>query len=180
MLLFLALAALSAEAQLQLSIDTSQAKNIVDSSYINYNIDTGSLYNGMNFSDTKFRTLVTALGPAWIRIGGTAVDASHYFPDAPYTVGVPNPCAACGSGASAISNAMLTQIVDFMQATGMSLLWDFNGETERDSPLGPWNPALNATPLLDWLESKYAGTIDFASRQQRAAGEGCRGAQGPP
>jgi hypothetical protein len=153
-----------AAAQLSLSIDTTKAKTTVDAAFVNYNIDTGSLFNGMDFTDVKFRTLVSALstGGAWIRIGGTAVDASYYFPDAPYNTGVPNPCASCGSGASAISNAMMSQIIEFMQATGMSLLWDFNGETERDSPLGPWNPALNATPLLDWLESKYAGKIDFA------------------
>ena len=143
-------------------LDMSRAKTVVDDSYINYNIDTGSLYNGMNFSDTKFRRLVSQLAPAWIRIGGTAVDASYYFPDAEYNIGVPNPCASCGNGASAISNAMLKQIVDFMNATSMRLLWDFNGEGDRFSPLGPWNPALNATPQLDWLQANYAGKIDFA------------------
>jgi hypothetical protein len=159
----LALALLAgAYAQVQLTVDTSVAKTVVDLFYVNYNIDTGSLYNGMNFSDTKFRTLVEQLGPAWIRIGGTAVDASYYFPEHPYNVGVPNPCDACGSGASAISNAMLMQIVDFMKATGMKLLWDFNGEGTRFSPLGPWNPAVNATPLLHWLDSYAGGTIDFA------------------
>jgi len=153
---------LTEAAQVSLEYDDSKVKTTTDAFFINYNIDTGSLYNGMNFSDVKFRRLVSQLGPAWIRIGGTAVDASFYFPDAPYNVGIPNPCAACGSGASAISNAMMTEIVDFMQATGMNLLWDFNGEVTRFSPLGPWNPAVNATPLLDWLNVTYGEAVDFA------------------
>jgi hypothetical protein len=41
-----------------------------------YNIDTGSLYNGMDFSDPKLRTLVSQLAPSIIRVGGTAVDYS--------------------------------------------------------------------------------------------------------
>lgn len=157
----LALAALST-AELSLTFNAATSHNTVDKSFINYNIDTGSLYNGMNFSDTKFRTLVAQLAPAYIRIGGTAVDSSFWFPDVPYLIGQVNDCPTCGSGASAIGKDMITQIIDFMQATDMTLLWDLNGEKTRDSPLGPWNPSINATPFFDWLDSKYGGQIDYA------------------
>ena len=53
-----------------------RAPSSLHAEYLCFNIDTGSLFNGMNFSDVKFRTLVSHLAPAIIRIGGTAVDAS--------------------------------------------------------------------------------------------------------
>jgi hypothetical protein len=151
-----------ANAEVTLTLNAQTPQTIVDKLYVNYNIDTGSLFNGMNFSDTKFRTLVSQLAPAVIRIGGTAVDSSLWFPDTPYLIGQVNSCPTCGSGASAIGTDMMTQIIEFMQATNMSLLWDLNGEKTRDSPLGPWNPAVNATPFFTWLDGKYGGVIDFA------------------
>lgn len=144
-----------------LSLETKVAKHTVDSRYVCYNIDTGSLFNGMNFSDAKFRTLVSQLGPSIIRIGGTAVDASFYFPETPYIVGGINDCATCGNGASAIGNEMLSTVFDFIIATDMSLLWDLNGHSARKGT-GPWLPAFNFTPMAAYLESQYGGKIDFA------------------
>ena len=144
-----------------ISVDTRVAKHEVDTRYVCYNIDTGSLFNGMNFSDTKFRTLVSQLGPSIIRIGGTAVDASFYFPETPYNIGGINDCATCESGASAIGNEMLTAVFDFIGATDMSLLWDLNGRSARKGT-GPWLPAFNFTAMASFLDSKYAGKIDYA------------------
>jgi hypothetical protein len=58
-----------AATQLILDFNASEVIHEVDASYINYNIDTGSLYNGMDFQDKKFRALTAQLGPAYIRIG---------------------------------------------------------------------------------------------------------------
>ena len=52
--------------------------------------------------------------------------------DAPYLVGQQNLCATCASGASAIGNAMLDAVFDFIAATGMTLLWDLNGLQARN------------------------------------------------
>ena len=123
------------------NFDASKPSYEVDKTYVCFNIDTGSLFNGMNFSDTVFRTLVTNLGPSIIRIGGTAVDFSYYFPSAPYLIGQINDCPACGSGASAIGNDMIDAIWSFMAATNMSVLWDVNGEMERKGT-GPWDPTM--------------------------------------
>jgi hypothetical protein len=157
-LLFSAAVAL---ADVRVDVDLAAPYHTVDKLYVNYNIDTGSLFNGMNFSDPKFRTLVAQLGPAIIRIGGTAVDASYYFPDTPYLVGQINTCDTCGNGASAIGEEMLTTIFDFLAATGMSLLWDLNGEMLRVGT-GPWLPQGNFTPMADFLQSKYGGKVDYA------------------
>jgi hypothetical protein len=93
--------------------------------------------------------------------GGTAVDASFYFPDTPYLVGQQNACPTCGSGASAIGTAMLAEVFDFIIATNMTLLWDLNGERTRNSN-NQWDPSVNATPMFAWLQQEYGGKINFA------------------
>ena len=161
LLSFAAAAASAAAADVSFAFDPSRAQNEVDKRYVCYNIDTGSLFNGMDFNDPKFRTLVSQLGPSIIRIGGTAVDASYYFPGTPYLVGQVNDCATCGYGASAIGEEMLTAVFDFIGATGMSLLWDLNGEMARKGT-GPWLPAFNFTPMAGFLQARYGGKIDYA------------------
>ena len=140
--------------------------NTVDDRYVNFNIDTGSLYNGMDFADTKFRTLVAQLAQPYssiIRVGGTAVDSSFYFPEAPYLIGQPNVCATCGSGAAAVGNVIMDALFDFAASTGMSLLVDVNGKDFRGGvdATGPWDVTANTTALLAYLNSKYAG-VDYA------------------
>ena len=80
----LAVASASAQSSLTLDFDGSRPLHTVSSRYVAFNIDTGSLYNGFNFSDTVLRTLVKQLtlgaGSSIIRIGGTAVDSSFYEP----------------------------------------------------------------------------------------------------
>ena len=150
-----------------LSLDAATPLHTVSDVYVAFNIDTGSLYNGMDFADPVFRTLVQqlTLGGAGagsiIRIGGTAVDSSYYFPDAPYNVGSPNQCGGnCPNGSSDIGNAMLTAVFDFIGATGMSLLWDVNGAGFRDGT-GPWSAAGNATAMLGFLQSRYGGKVKY-------------------
>ena len=118
--LLAALVATSAHSppSLSLSFNETIPRFTVDKNYVNFNIDTGSLYNGLNFSDPKLITLVKQLAPATIRIGGTAVDSSFFFPAAPYNVGSPNQCAPpCPSGSSDIGTAMLDAVVTFIQVT---------------------------------------------------------------
>lgn len=162
----LLLASTASADLLDLSLGT--AINTVDPQYVNFNIDTGSLYNGMDFSNEKFRTLVSQLAQPYgsiIRVGGTSVDFSFYFPDAPYLVGQPNVCPTCGIGAAAVGNEILNALFDFAKDTGMTLLLDVNGKDFR-SPgpdgNGPWNVTANTTAMLAYLDSKYGGTVDFA------------------
>ena len=160
----LAVASASAQSSLTLDFDGSRPLHTVSSRYVAFNIDTGSLYNGMNFSDLVLRTLVKQLtlgAGSIIRIGGTAVDSSFYEPEAPYIIGGINQGPTAPNGSSSIGNAMLTAVFDFIIATNMSLLWDVNGATFRKGN-GPWSPAGNATAMLAFLESQYGGSIDFA------------------
>ena len=156
------------QQSLALTFDAAAALHEVSGQYVCFNIDTGSLYNGMDFTDTVFRTLVRQLtlggsgAGSIIRIGGTAVDSSFYFPKAPYHIGAPNQCGGnCPNGSSDIGNAMLTAVYDFIGATGMSLLWDVNGADFRDGT-GPWSAAGNATAMLSFIDSQYGGKVNYA------------------
>jgi hypothetical protein len=164
-----ATAAAAPQQALALSFDgAAPPLHTVSDRYVCFNIDTGSLYNGMDFSDPVLRTLVTQLtfggdrAGSIIRIGGTAVDSSFYFPDAPYNVGAPNQCGGnCPNGSSDIGNAMLVAVFDVIGATGMSLLWDVNGASFRDGT-GPWDASGNATAMLAFINSRYGGKVDYA------------------
>lgn len=154
--------ALAPAAPISLTYVTTSYLKEVDTHYVNFNIDTGSLYNGLNFSDAKLRILTQQLAPATIRVGGTAVDSSYYFPDAPYNVGAPNQCGGnCPNGSSDIGNAMIDALFDFALATDMTLNFDVNGESFRTG-VGPWDPAGNWTAMSAYISSTYGGRVNFA------------------
>lgn len=52
----------SSLGQMSLVFNGSEIIHEVDATYVNYNIDTGSLYNGMDFRDPKLRALTAQLG----------------------------------------------------------------------------------------------------------------------
>ena len=56
---------------------------------------------------------------------------------------------------------MLDDIVALATKANVQVLFDFNSLEFRDHK-GQWDPAGNATATLQYLESKYAGQIDFA------------------
>jgi hypothetical protein len=51
---------------------------------------------------------------------------------------------------------MIHAVFDFIAATDMSLLWDVNGRSARATPLGPWLPAANFTPMAAYIDSVCA------------------------
>jgi heparanase len=119
-------------------------------SFLSYNIDTGSIYNGIDLTNPKFRTLVAQLAPSIIRIGGTAVDYSFYLPDSTNPQGGPAPSGSY----TFISNQIWDGILDFIQATDMTLLWDFDSLQFRDSS-NIFDPSKNATAFLEYTYQNY-------------------------
>lgn len=61
------------------------------------------------------------------------------------------------AGDTSFGTALLDALVEFTLATGLELLYDFNGLSFRNPPTGPWDPKGNATAILDYIQSKYAG-----------------------
>ena len=70
------------------------------------------------------------LGPAVLRVGGTAADYSWYLPDDPRT--------GDGDAHTVISNRVFDAVVSFAQRANVQLMWDFNG-LQRDAN-GDWDP----------------------------------------
>lgn len=53
------------------------------------------------------------------------------------------------------SNARFDSVMALVKATGVQLLWNFNGLFRTG---GAWDPTANATAFLQYVNSKYAGT----------------------
>lgn len=138
----------AARAQLSVSFDATTPQHNVADFFLSYNIDTGSIYNGFDFTNTKLINMVRQLAPAVVRIGGTAADYSFMVPQAASPNG--------GNGHTLISWATWDNILAFVQATGVQLLWDFDSLQFRDKH-NNWDPTGNATAVLAYTQSKYAG-----------------------
>ena len=152
---FAAFAAAAVSAQLTAVVMDATPSNRLAKPFLNFNIDTGSVYNGFDFKDPVLINLVYALnnGDVIVRIGGTAADYAFYEPTSTNPNG--------GGGKTLISDALLDDIAFFSMSTHATILWDFNGLAFRplnaDGTGGPWDPTGNATALLHYLDTKYGG-----------------------
>ena len=145
----LALIASAAAVSVTLTFDQSKPIHKVADQYVSYNIDTGSIFNYLDFTNAKFINMVANLAPAVVRIGGTAADYSWYLPS--------STARGHGTANTIISDATWDSIIAFTKKSGVQLMWDFNGLMRTGSGAGAWNPAVNATAFLAYTNSKYAG-----------------------
>ena len=160
-LLCAALAAASAQV-VTVTVNDAAPLQTLDELYQGYNIDSGSLYNGIALSDAVLVQLTRNLAPAQLRIGGSASDSVWYCPDAPdgTTRGpTPDPLAPNYAALSApgftgyvpevtvVNNNLWRGIAGFAAASGTSLLWDLNAVDFR-TQAGAWDPAQNASALF--------------------------------
>lgn len=138
---FAAAALAVANAQnITVSFDAGKPKHVLaDKRFLCYNIDTGSIYNGFDFTNKKLQHMVTQLGPTVVRIGGTAADYSWYLPD--------DPRRGDGDAHTIINDATWDSILQFIANTNTVLLWDFNALSFRDAN-NNWDPTWNATAFL--------------------------------
>jgi hypothetical protein len=143
-------AAAAAQTTLSVTLGTDAPQHTVAKPYLAYNIDTGSIYNGMDLTEPKLHNLIAQLGPTILRIGGTAADYSWYLPN--------DPRSGDGNAHTIINNTVWDNVVDLVTKTNTRLMWDFNSLSFRKG--GFWDPAGNATAQLDYLESKYKGKLD--------------------
>ena len=158
---FSALAAASAQV-LTVTVNDAAPLQTLDELYQGYNIDSGSLYNGIALGDQVLVQLTRNLAPAQLRVGGSASDSVWYCPDAPdgATRGptpdtlAPNYAALSAPGftgyvpeVTVVNDDLWRSIAGFAAASGTSLLWDLNAVDFR-TQAGAWDPALNASALF--------------------------------
>lgn len=133
------------QISIYLSANITIPINSVSTSFLSYNLDTGSLYNEFNVSDTKLQNLLKPLAPAFLRIGGTAADYTYY---------VPNAIKPADSHKNVLlSNSMWDSILALSNATGLRILWDFNSLHFRDKITNVFSPSLNASALIAYTAS---------------------------
>ena len=135
----------------------------LDDKYLGFNIDSGSLYHNIQLGDAIFRQLAKNLVPGQLRVGGSASDSLWFVPTAPdgATQGpspdplAPNAAAAAAPGFSGytpevtiMNSDMWRSLTQFATGAQLDLLFDVNAVDFR-TPSGAWNPAGNATGLLE-------------------------------
>jgi len=143
-------------------VSDAVALQTLDELYLGFNLDSGSLYRGVDLSNAVLQQLTRNLAPAQLRVGGSAADSCWYEPSGVAGAGPsPDPLSPnyvtikeaswTYSGyipnVTVLSSASWAQVCGFAQSVGMELLWDLNAVDFRTSA-GAWDPAANATALL--------------------------------
>ena len=159
-----ALAHAQAVTAVLVAVNDSAVVQTLDAFYQGYNIDSGSLYAGIQLSNPVLQQLVRNLAPAQLRIGGSASDSVWYVPDGTPGPGpTPDPLApnykstlsqpwfnaslSYTPEVTVVSDSSWRSITGFAAATGTQLLWDVNAVDFR-TPSGAWNPSANASALF--------------------------------
>ena len=118
------------------------------STYLSVNIDSGSLANNLSFVDPALRELTRNLvraAPTQLRIGGGAADNLAFTGPR----GARGHCGGVMPGIDVcVDAAYVDEIMDFVAATGVELVWDLNCAS-RDVA-NAWN-ATNSIALLDHI-----------------------------
>jgi heparanase 1 len=107
----------------------------------------------LDFSRPRLRNLARALGPGYLRIGGTAADWTVYRMD-DATAGAPLPEGVRW----VLTRARWDQVNDFARATGFRIMFTLNaGRGARDED-GRWDPA-NARSLIAYSQ-RHGDPVD--------------------
>jgi len=154
------------DASLSIAVADGAPSIVLDAHYLGFNIDTGSLYGGMDLGDRVFAQLVRNLAPAQLRFGGSAADSLWYIPDATQPKGpTPDPLAPNFEAASQpgytgylpqvtqLSDAMMASVAAFAADVGMELLFNLNSVDFR-TPSNGFDISRNTSALLDMVAAR--------------------------
>ena len=130
--------------------DTDAVQHVYDK-YLSFNIDAGSLYHDLDFTDISLINIVKSLadaGPMQLRIGGTAADDVLYTGDS----GLRGNCSVTSTEfIICVNNDMWDNINAFMKKTGARFVWDLNLKTRKHT--NGWDFS-NSETLLKYTEKK--------------------------
>jgi hypothetical protein len=162
----LALLLLNTSAQqvnITATVDTSSApSHSLSSTFLSVNIDTGSLFNLLDFTDPVLTQLLSQLSPVILRVGGGAADATLFTGDS----------GASGDGGSTplnshtvlVNSSYFDQLLAFAGKAGAKVMYDLNGLL-RDKATGAWDPTINATALFTHIASNPSLAANVAGWQ---------------
>jgi hypothetical protein len=140
--------------------DTTPLRKFNGDSYLSVNIDTGSLFHGIDLNDPVLVNYMYSLAMntgSLLRVGGTAADYSIYIPNST------DPTNGNATGTvTVISDSTLDSLFSFAAQSHANVLFDLNARQFR-TPQGAWDPTGNASALLQRLSSLYSGgAIDWS------------------
>ena len=144
-----------ARVQADAAFDAGRAVALVDARFVSFAVDTIQVVGGpfwapmgegegllgtrpvsrFSFTRPRLRRLAGALGPAYLRIGGTDADRTTYdLGDAPVS-------RPPGRAHGVLTRAIWDEVNDFARELDLRLLFTLNaGPTARDAA-GDWDPA---------------------------------------
>lgn len=122
----------------------------LSSQYLAINIDTGSLYNNIDFTSIPLTNLLKALSPVILRVGGGAADSTLFTGDnGPSGNGGNQPW----SNTVVFNSSYWDSLLSFVSAANAQLVWDLNGVL-RNNATNSWDPTINATALFTHIVNK--------------------------
>ena len=134
-------------AAVSITVDLSKSLFTASESYLSVNVDTGSLYNSLDFTSVTLRNLTRALvrgAPLQLRIGGGAADDTYFTGvgglrgNCTGSAGIPPDANVC------VDASLWAELMQFAADTGVRLVWDLNLALGRKSPADPWNSSNSA------------------------------------
>lgn len=122
-----------------------EALGEVSPRFLSFSLDSGALA-GFDFSRPALRSLAEQLGPAYLRLGGTASDQIFYdFSDAP--VGGPP-----AGYAKVLTRSVFDSACEFAAALELEIVFTLNAGPGPRDPRGAWLPD-NSRTLLEHARS---------------------------
>jgi len=127
-------------------IDTARALRDLPVRFLSVALDTAHVVGapfwggstehgkGVNLNESRLRLLATAIGPSYLRVGGTDADRIVYDMQSPDARSVDS------NGRSVLTAARWNELADFVRAIDYKLVFTLNfGEASRDEN-GDWDP----------------------------------------
>lgn len=146
------------DRDIDVTVDTSSRINYVDRNYLGFTIDTSMFqpkvhFHGFNFSSPRVHTLMKALSPALLRIGGTSADWLFY--NEPIEVIYPLKLLP---SAHVMMWYDIQKLVELVRSTGNRLLFGLNLQVRFGTQ---WDPS-NALELIKYCSRMgYCENIDW-------------------
>lgn len=115
--------------------------------YLSFSIDSSTIRWGYDFDRPRLKRLTEALGPAYLRLGGTVSDTIFYDLSADPVAEPPEPFVAV------LDRAYWDAACAFATELDLPILFTLNvGPGPRDPETGRWDPS-NARTLIEYTRS---------------------------
>ena len=182
----------AASAALPVEIDASAVMHTVDERFVSFTMDTGHIASGFASADLESKDVITlarAIGPAYLRLSGSATDglgfresdSSGPTPPPPALAHCPwwmDDCGNCDAAnspggpksvampppAAWFNRTSWRRINTFAAAAGLEILFGLNGKA-RAATDSPWDGRYGMAELINWTAAQPPSSFPVAGYQ---------------